>query len=111
MNIFNIFPASVSLASVRKILGVCIRKTRKHIPQSVLWISRLFVELVNRNDSVCLTLDWSNIDKDGVYYYNVADDEQVYNEFVSQRINESEATDKIQFKSKTNREKNLDASS
>ena len=35
-NIFNIFPASVSLASVQKILGVCIRKTRKYIPQSAL---------------------------------------------------------------------------
>ena len=57
-NIFNIFPASISLTSVRKILeGVCIRKTRKYIPQSVLWISRLFIELANRNDKVCLTLD------------------------------------------------------
>ena len=130
-NIFNIFPASVSLTSVRKILeGVCIRKTRKYILQSVLWISRLFIELANRNDKVCLTLDWSTINKDGpgrfgteedkpdfqTYYYNVAGDEQVYNEFVSKRINESEATDKIQFKiihlkSKTNREKNLDAAS
>ena len=55
-NIFNIFPASVSLASVRKILeGVCIRKTRKYIPQSSLWISRLLIELANRYDRVCLT--------------------------------------------------------
>ena len=52
----------------------------------------------------------------GTFYYNAPDDEQVYNEFVSKRINESEANDKIQFKiihlkSKTNREKNLDAAS
>ena len=65
-NIFNIFPASVSLASVQKILeGVSIRKTRKYIPQSALWISRLFIELANRDDRVCLTLDCSGINKDG----------------------------------------------
>ena len=116
------------LASVRKTLeSVCIRKTRKYIPQSVLWISRLFIELVNRNDRVCLTLGYSSINKDvpgrfrteadksdfQTSYYNVADDEQVYNEFVSKWINESKTTDKIQFKiiyrkSKTNREENLD---
>ena len=34
-NIVNIFPASIPLTSVHKILeGVCIRKTRKYIPQS-----------------------------------------------------------------------------
>ena len=64
-NIFNIFPASVSLGSVRKILeGVSIRKTRKYIPQPALWISRLFIELANRDDRVCLTLDCSVINKD-----------------------------------------------
>ena len=50
-NILNIFPASASLASVRTILeDACIRKTRKYIPQSALWISKLFIELANRND-------------------------------------------------------------
>ena len=121
-NIFNIFPASV-----RKILGVCIRKTRKYIPQSALWISRLFIELANRNDRVCLTLDCSGINKDGpgrfrtdadkpnfqICYFNLANDEQAYNEFVSERINENESNDRIQFKiihlkSKTNKEENFD---
>ena len=65
-NIFNIFPASVPPAHARKILeSVCIRKTRKYIPQSKLWSSRLFVELANRNDRVCLTLDCSGTNKDG----------------------------------------------
>ena len=63
-DIFNIFPASVSLASVQKIIeGVRIRNTRKYIPQSALWISRL-IKLANRNDRVCLTLDCSGINKD-----------------------------------------------
>ena len=65
INIFDIFPASVSLAHVRRILeSVCIRKTRKYIPQSVLWISRLFTELANSNDRVCLVLDFSDINID-----------------------------------------------
>ena len=43
-NIFNIFPISVSLIHVRRILeSVCIRKTRKYILLSSLWISRLFI--------------------------------------------------------------------
>ena len=127
-NIFNIFPVSVPLASVRRILeNVCIRKIRKYIPQYTLWISRLFTELTNRDDRVCLTLDCSSVNKDGpgrirtdadkpdfqTCYYNAADDEQVYNEFVSKHINTDTANDKIQFKiihlkSKTNREENLD---
>ena len=128
-NIFNVFPASISLAHVRRILeSVCIRKTKKYIPQSVLWISRLFIELANRNDRVCLTLDCSGINKDGPgrfrteadkpdfqsCYFNVANDEQSYNEFVSQRTYKGETNDRIQFKinhlkSKTNSEETFDA--
>ena len=102
-NIFNIFPTSVSLASARKILGVCITKTKKYIPQSARWISRLFIQLKNRDEWVSLTLDCSGINKDGpgrfrtepdkpdfeTCYFNLANDEQAYNEFVSNRINES----------------------
>ena len=101
-NIFNIFPASVPISSVKKILELsCIRKSIKYIPQSSLWISRLFIELANKNDKVCLTLDCSNINKDGsarfrtkadnpetqFCYFNSSNDEQVYNQFISKRIN------------------------
>ena len=100
-NIYDIFPATISLIDVRKILeGACIRKISKYIPQASLWISKLFIKLANRNDKVCLTLDCSNTNKDGpgrfrtdadnpdnqVCYFNSANDEQVYNEFVSERI-------------------------
>ena len=101
-NIFNIFPASVPISSVKKILELsCIRKTTKSIPQSSLWISRLFVELANKNEKVCLTLDCSNVNKDGpsryrtnadnpetqFCYFNATNDEQVFNQFISKRIN------------------------
>ena len=112
-NIFNIFPASVSLNVVRKILeSACIRKTTKYIPHSSLWISRLFIELANRDDKVCLTLDCSNTNRDGpgrfrseadnpdnqLCYFNSANDEQVYNEFVSKRIKNSDSKNDFHFK-------------
>ena len=129
-NIFNIFPASVSLNMVRKILeGVCIRKTSKYIPHASSWISRLFIELANRNDKVCLTLDCSNTNRDGpgrfrseadnpdkqLCYFNSANDEQVYNEFFSKRIKSSEFENNFHFKivevkSKTNKNISFDAS-
>ena len=115
---------------MRRILEtVCIRKTRKYITLSELWIIRLFIELANQNDSVCLTLDCSGVNKEELdrfrteadtpdfqtCYFNVADDEQSYNEFVSQCINSGEADDRIQFniihlKSKGNRGETFDAS-
>ena len=95
---------------MRKILErICNRKARKYITQSRLWISRLFIELENGNDRVCLTLDCSGVNIDDpekfrteaekpdfrTCYFYVANDEQVYNKFDSQRINESESNNRI----------------
>ena len=122
-NIFNIFPASVPLSAVRRILdSVCVRKTTKYIPRTSLWINRLFIELANKNEKVCLTLDCSNTNRDGpsrfrseadnhdkqVCYFNTPTDEQVYNEFIAKRIKSKELQKEIQFeitevKSKTNK--------
>ena len=122
-NIFNIFPASVSLNSVRRILdGSCVRKTTKNIPRSLLWINRLFIELANKSQKVCLTLDCSNTNRDGpsrfrtnadnpdkqVCFFNNPIDEQVYNEFIAKRIKSNELKNDIYFeitdiKSKTNK--------
>ena len=122
-NIFNIFPASVPLNAVKRILdGVCVRKTTKYIPRTSLWINRLFIELANKNEKVCLTLDCSNTNRDGpsrfrseadnpdkqVCYFNTPTDEQVYNEFIARRIKSKELKEEIQFeitevKSKTNK--------
>ena len=122
-NIFNIFPASVSLNSVKRILdGSCVRKTTRYIPRRLLWINRLFIELANKSQKVCLTLDCSNTNRDGpsrfrsdadnpdkqVCYFNTPTDEQVYNEFIARRIKSKELKNEIQFeitdvKSKTNK--------
>ena len=130
-NIFNIFPASVSLSSLRRILdGSCVRKSSKYIPRSQLWINRLFIELANKSQKVCLTLDCSNTNRDGpgrfrsnadnpdkqVCYFNSPTDEQVYNEFIARRIKSKELQNEIQFeitdvKSKTNKNVVFDVSS
>ena len=94
----------------------------------MLWINRLFIELANRNDRFCLTLDCFGINKDRpqrfrtkaekpdfqTCFFHVANDKQSYNGFVSQRINKSETKDRIQFKithlkSKMNSEETFDA--
>ena len=130
-NIFNIFPASVSLSSVKRILdGSCVRKTTRYIPRSLLWINRLFIELANKSQKVCLTLDCSNTNRDGpsrfrsdadnpdkqVCYFNTPTDEQVYNEFIARRIKSKELKNEIHFeitnvKSKTNKNVVFDISS
>ena len=105
-----------------------IRKTSKYIPQTSLWISRLFIELANRNDKVCLTLDCSNTNKDGpgrftteadnpdnqLCYFNSVNDEEFYNEFVSKCIKSSDPENDFHFeivevKSKTNKNISFDA--
>ena len=101
----------------------------KYILQVFLWISRLFIELANRDDKVCLTLDCSNTNRDGpgrfrteadnpdfqACCFNSVNDKQVYNEFVSEHINSSISNQKFHFKivklkSKTNREVSFNAS-
>ena len=130
-NIFNIFPASVSLSSVRRILdNSCVRKSSKYIPRTHFWLNRLFIELANKSQKVCLTLDCSNTNRDGpsrfrsnadnpdkqVCYFNSPTDEQVYNEFIARRIKSKELQNEIQFeitdvKSKTNKDVVFDVSS
>ena len=129
-NIFNIFPASVSLSSVRRILdNSCVRKSSKYIPRTHFWLNRLFIELANKSQKVCLTLDCSNTNRDGpsrfrsdadnpdkqVCYFNSPTDEQVYNEFIAKRIKSKELQNEIQFeitdvKSKTNKNVVFDVS-
>ena len=122
-NIYNIFSAIVPLNSVPKILeSASSRKTINYIPQNVLWRNRLFVELANRNHKHYLTIDFSGINKDGpgrfrteadnpefqTCYFNLPNDEQIYNKFVSKRINSAEDNENLHFeiikvKSRTNK--------
>ena len=58
--IFNIFPSTVQLGNMSKILtNNCDRETLKYIPKRELWINRLYFEIANRKDYSCLTIDFS----------------------------------------------------
>ena len=66
-NIFNIFSASVPLNSVRKILQANYKqKSLKYIPERSLWLNKRFIDLANKNERVCLTIDCSGVNLDGL---------------------------------------------
>ena len=86
------------------------------------------VDFLSSWSKVCLTLDCSNTNKDGpgrfrtdadnpdnqVCYFNSANDEQVYNEFVSEHIKTPDSENNFHFKilevkSKTNKNISFDA--
>ena len=66
-NLLNIFPASVPIGTVKKILEAnCIRRTTKYIPVNSLWITKLFVQLANNeNEKTCLTIDCTGFNPNG----------------------------------------------
>ena len=115
-NILNIFPASVPLSTVKKILKAnCIRRTSKYIPVNSLWITKLFVQLANNEDETCLTLDCTSFNPNGpgrfrtgaedpnsqTCFFNKADEDHMFNVFVSKRIRRDESPDKILFETES----------
>ena len=98
------------------------------MPQRALWIISLFIVLANKNEKVCLTLDCSGnvpnghrkfrIEADNpdsqICYFNVINNEQLFNVYISKQINNSSDNDHIQFKiihlkSKANNAETFDA--
>ena len=52
-NLLNIFPASVPISTVKKVLEAnCIHKSTKYIPVNSLWVTKLFIQLVNNESTV-----------------------------------------------------------
>ena len=112
-NIYNIFRATIPILSIRKTLETaCSRKTIKYILQNALWLNRIFIELANRDGRLCIIIDCSGINKDGpgrfwteannpefqTLYFISAKNKQVYNEFVSKRINRTEDSENFHFR-------------
>ena len=60
---FNIFPASVPISTIKKVLEVnCVRKTTTYIPVNSLWITKSFIQLANNeSDKTCLTIDCTGL--------------------------------------------------
>ena len=101
MNIFNVFPSSVPFHTVSEILqSNCVPTTMKYVPIRSMWINMLFIDLANRDERNCLTIDCSRIIKNGprsyrtkvdnlekqVCYFNETRNDQVYLVFISERI-------------------------
>ena len=56
--ICNIFPGSVEQNSILKIIPVsCLGDTIFYIPNNELWLTRLSMELPQRKNRTCLTID------------------------------------------------------
>ena len=66
-NLLNIFPASVPLSTVKRVLEAnCIRSTNKYIPVNSLWVTKLFIKLANEeSEKTCLTIDCSGFNPNG----------------------------------------------
>ena len=111
-NVLNIFPATVPLNTVKKILeGNCVRRTTRYIPVNSLWLTKLFIHLANsENEKTCLTIDCTSFNPNGpsryrtdasdpnkhTCYFNWAEEDTMYNVFISKRIKEK--PNKLLFK-------------
>ena len=126
-NIFNIVPASVPYNTVAKIIqGNCILQSQKYVPARLLWLSRVFTDLANSQEKLCLTTDCGYNNKNGPGQYRLSADnpdkhvchfnkpnEVFYNTFISERTKGEKFDEGIYFKiekvrGKTGRE-NFDA--
>ena len=112
-NILNIFPASVPLSTVKKVLQAnCIRRTNKYIPVNSLWITKLFFQLANNErETICLTIDCTGFNPNGpgrfstcaedpnsqTCFFDKVDEDHMFTVFVSKRIKREEEPKKILF--------------
>ena len=95
-NIFNIFPASVPHNAVSKFIqSNCILQSKKYVPARSLWLNRIFTDLANSHEKLCLTIDCGYINKNRpgryrslannpekqVCYFNKPNDDIFYNIF------------------------------
>ena len=100
INIFIIFQASTPFKTIVKILQAnAARTTSNYLPLRSLWIDNLFIESVNRHESIFFTIDCSGVNINGphrfrtkiqkpyeqVFYFNTQNDDQLFNVFVSKK--------------------------
>ena len=111
-NLLNIFPASVPLSTVKKVLEAnCIRNSNKYIPVYSLWLTKLFIRLANEDsEKTCLTIDCSGFNPNGTgrfrtdasnaltqtCFFNKADQDSLFNILISKRI-QNKSADQILF--------------
>ena len=111
----NIFPSSVPLNSVKKVLEAnCIHNTNKYNPVNSLWVTKLFIKLANEDSGkTCLTIDCSGFNPNGpgrfrfrsdasnsltqTCFFNKADHDSLFNIFISKKVKSQNDTNKILF--------------
>ena len=123
--IFNVFPGSLQVSSMAKILpSFCSRYRYNYIPNRDLSINRLYFDMPNSTDKQCLTIDTRDINnlrpakfrtqtdnnREQLCYYNRNKKDKSFNSFLAVRKQISEAN-KIIFSivsliDKTNRNNN-----
>ena len=112
-NILHTFPASVPHNTVAKIIqSNRILQSKKYVPACSLWFNRVFTDLVNSHEELCLTIDCDFINKNGpgryrssadnpekqVCYFNKPNDDIFCNTFINERIKGEKYNDGIYFK-------------
>ena len=112
-NSFNIFPKSVPLNTVSKILtDNVVRSQTKYVPLRNTWIHRLFIDLSNEDKRHCLTINSNVTNTNGpgrfrtqaanpekqVCYFGERKNDQLYKIFNSERIKTENFDRGIYFK-------------
>ena len=112
--IFNIFPGSIQIVSISKILSAnCNRYTFDYIPNRDLWLNRFYFEISNSGKKECLTIDCCNFNSIGpskyrtsaesntrqICYYNRNKKDKLFNRFLSER--KQQASENITFEIKS----------
>ena len=111
-NIFNTFPSSVPHNTIAKICqSNCRQTTTKYAPAPSMWLNRVFADLANTDESHCLTIDCSGVNKNDpgryrteaddpekqVCYFNKPRNDELYNLFISNRIKTENGSNGIYF--------------
>ena len=57
-HIFNFFPGSVHSGRILKTLSLLAsRKRNTYVPTNQIWLNRLYFQISNSKDKICLTID------------------------------------------------------
>ena len=98
--IFNIFPGSVQVSSIGKILSsFCSRYRYNYIPNRYLWINRLYFDILNSSYKQCLTIDTRDVhdlgpakcrthaknNREQICYYNRNKSDKSFDSFLAVR--------------------------
>ena len=72
---FDIYPGSIPKSSISKILSTnCNRYTFDYIPNRHLWLTRVYFEILNFNETDSLTINCHNFNSIGPSKYRTTDE-------------------------------------